>query len=65
MGARFRHISITPSQLVKMKKIFTAVTILVSLAITESCRKQHMGTAIGGDKVIKQTSHTNAIITKP
>lgn len=47
-----------------MKKIFTAVTILIAIAITESCRKQEIDKAMSGGKVIKQSPRANVKIQK-
>ncbi|MEO6497492.1 MAG: hypothetical protein ABIN95_00700 [Mucilaginibacter sp.] len=47
-----------------MKKIFTAVTILIAIAITESCNKRDMEKAMSTGKVIKQSPHASAKIIK-
>ncbi|GAA4330713.1 hypothetical protein GCM10023149_36100 [Mucilaginibacter gynuensis] len=52
-----------------MKKLYTAVTILIALAITESCRKQQVDKIIAGQghpaqKEIKQSHQGNASIHK-
>ncbi|WP_158534959.1 hypothetical protein [Mucilaginibacter hurinus] len=47
-----------------MKRIFTAVTILVAIAITESCRKHELEQSISTGKVIKQSPRASAKIQK-